>query len=249
MAAMRFLTRSRDTRRCAAVRRPARRCRGRSACRGRRSRRSAEAAARSASRMPASYASRSDRVVPDGERLPRAAEDHLLLRRRRRASAGCGSARSPPAGRGRAGRCAAPPPGRVAARAAPISSAVRTAVPDGESTLPAPCASTISIESKKRAATVANAVPSAEPSEKLGMTTAPRALVRGDAALEVEDAVGRPPGRADQDVQPVVDGEGDDAGADRRERHVDQHVGAEHLLERRARSRAGRRARGRRPAR
>ncbi len=59
------------------------------------------------------------------------------------------------------------------ARARPISSAVRTAVPEGESTLLAWCASTISIESKKRAASAANAEPSTEPMEKLGMITTP----------------------------------------------------------------------------
>ena len=59
------------------------------------------------------------------------------------------------------------------ALARPISSAVRTAVPDGESTLPAWCASTISIESKNRATMAESAVPMTEPMEKLGMMTTP----------------------------------------------------------------------------
>ena len=56
-----------------------------------------------------------------------------------------------------------------------IISAVRTAVPDGESILPAWCASTISIESKYLAAWAANELASIEPIEKFGTTKTPAA--------------------------------------------------------------------------
>ena len=54
-----------------------------------------------------------------------------------------------------------------------MSSAVRTAVPLGESTFVSRCASTISIDGKNGAAAAASAEPSTEPSEKFGMNTAP----------------------------------------------------------------------------
>ena len=67
-----------------------------------------------------------------------------------------------------------------------MSSAVRIAVPEGESTFDAWCASTISIESKNGAASAENAVARTEASEKLGTTMTPTpplsARVRSRAA-------------------------------------------------------------------
>ncbi len=54
-----------------------------------------------------------------------------------------------------------------------MSSAVRTAVPLGESTFVSRWASTISIDGKNGAAAAARALPMTDPSEKLGMKTTP----------------------------------------------------------------------------
>src|ERR1017187_4626488 len=59
-----------------------------------------------------------------------------------------------------------------ARRASAISDAVRAAVPDGASTLRAWCSSTISAESKNRAAWAANRIMSTAPNEKFGTTSA-----------------------------------------------------------------------------
>ncbi len=63
--------------------------------------------------------------------------------------------------------------GPTPTRASAISSAVRTAVPLGESTFVSRWVSTISIEGNNGAAAAANAVATTEPREKLGMKTAP----------------------------------------------------------------------------
>ena len=62
-------------------------------------------------------------------------------------------------------------PSPAAARSAASSDAVRAAVPDGASTLPAWCSSTTSTESKNRAACRANCIMSTAPTPKLGATS------------------------------------------------------------------------------
>ena len=62
--------------------------------------------------------------------------------------------------------------GPASLRASAISSAVRTAVPLGESIFVFGCVSTISIDEKNGAAAAASALPITEPSEKFGINTA-----------------------------------------------------------------------------
>jgi hypothetical protein len=65
-------------------------------------------------------------------------------------------------------------PAPASARAAAINEAVRAAVPDGASTLPAWCSSITSTESKNRAACRANCIISTAPTPKFGaMSTCP----------------------------------------------------------------------------
>ena len=118
------------------------------------------------------------RVVPDGQRLPRGAQDDLLMRDQ----AGQSHRMHPDAvDRGPAGSRAPrswshpdPGPTPAAARAAATARAVAAAVPDGASALPAWCSSMISTDSKKRAASRANRAASTAPIAKFGTTMTPR---------------------------------------------------------------------------
>ncbi|BDZ53450.1 hypothetical protein GCM10025870_05230 [Agromyces marinus] len=73
---------------------------------------------------------------------------------------------------------------------------MRTAVPEGESTFPAWCASTISTESKCRAAIAANAEPSTLPTEKFGTKITPR----GDSSRRSLDSTSAMRSRDHPDV-------------------------------------------------
>ncbi len=112
-----------------------------------------------------------------------------------------------------------------------MSSAVRTAVPDGESILDAWWLSTISIESKNLAAMAANEVASTEPIEKFGTMIDADGEVAVDAAVERRDALARPARRADEHLDAVGDGELDDRLRDGRHRDIHRDIGAEHLGE------------------
>ena len=116
-------------------------------------------------------------VVAQREGLPEVAEEHLLAARPGRAGApsapGCPRPCCP--GRRRGSRVVASgiAPRPAAARACAIARAVAAAVPEGASTLRGWCSSTISADSKKRAACAAKRIMSTAPMAKFGATSTP----------------------------------------------------------------------------
>ena len=118
-----------------------------------------------------------ERVVPDREGLPRAAEQHLLVgdqaAERGRRARGCRRRRRRGRRRGRSWWRRAPGGRPASRRAAATSCAVRRAVPEGASALSGWCSSTTSTDSKCGAASTANRIISRAPMEKFGATRTP----------------------------------------------------------------------------
>ena len=120
--------------------------------------------------------------------------------------------------------------GPTPARAAAMSSAVRTAVPLGESTLVSRCASTISMEGKNGAAAAASAEPRTEPSEKFGMKTAPVPAASTSGRTSAMRSADQP-GGADEDVHAPLDRGADDVDRHGGRRRVDDEIGSVELGE------------------
>ena len=116
-------------------------------------------------------------------------------------------------------------PAPASARAAAINEAVRAAVPDGASTLPAWCSSITSTESKKRAACRANCIISTAPTPKFGaMSTCPG--VSCQPAPHLVEALLVESAGADHDGDAVVEREPDVVQHRAGMGEVDDHLGA-----------------------
>ena len=116
-------------------------------------------------------------VVADRERLPQAAEDDLLVgdepAHPQAVHADAVDVGAPRAVERRSRSRRAPVRTPASRRAAAISSAVRRAVPLGASALSGWCSSTISTDSKNRAASAENRIIRIAPIEKFGATSTP----------------------------------------------------------------------------
>ena len=152
-------------------------------------------------------------VVPEGQLLPRSAQQDFLVRHQAAepdavdadavdvAAARPGAAQLVVAS-GLAGRPAA-------ARSAEISCAVRTAVPDGASTLSGWCSSMISTDSKYREALAAKAEARTEPSAKFGAIRTPTPGWPARSSWSRPSLLRIPAGGAHNGVHAVFDGEAD----------------------------------------
>ena len=188
-------------------------------------------------------------VVPDGQRLPRrcraappggrpargpAPSARARRRRRRRGRRPARSRWRPASARGR----------RPGARPA-TSSAVRRAVPLGASALSGWCSSTISTDSKNRAACAANRIISTAPTAKFGATRTPTPGASASQPRSVASRSSSKPVVPTTDVDAVLDAELQVVHDGVRPGEVDRDLGAG-VGQRRS---AGRPSRAARPAR